>query len=61
MSPQDIITSEEIANVLHVKTTTLYDYRWRKQSKCPLFKQGRRLFSFKPDFDRWYKERLEYV
>ena len=32
MTVQDIITAEEMAGLLRIKTQTLYDNRWRAQS-----------------------------
>lgn len=61
MSPQDRYTAEEIAQILGIRVETLYDHRWRDQSKCPLYKQGKRLFSDKHSFERWYQGRLQYV
>ena len=61
MSPQDIMTAEDVASILHVKVTTLYDWRWREKAGCPLFHQGRRLFSYKRKFDDWYRNRLTYA
>ena len=61
MTTQEIMTAEEIANILDIKITTLYDNRWREQSGCPLFRQGRKLFAYRTKFDEWYKQRLVYV
>ena len=61
MSPQDRYNSEEIAQMLDVKVATLYDHRWREQSKCPLFKVGKKLFAWKNEFDEWYQEKMQYV
>ncbi len=61
MTPQDVMNAQEIANLLHVKPQTLYDHRWREQSGCPLFKQGRKLFAYRVEFDTWYRKRLIYV
>ena len=61
MTTIDRYTAEEIANILDVKVETLYDHRWRGQSGCPLFKQGKRLFAMKKEFDEWYNKRAVYV
>lgn len=61
MTAQEIITVEEMAVLLRIKAKTLYDNRWRAQSRCPLFRQGKRLFSYRKEFERWYKARLQYV
>lgn len=61
MTTQDIMTAEEIAELLHIKVPTLYDHRWREKTGIPLFKQGRGLFGYREDFDKWYKGRIQYV
>lgn len=61
MTRYEILTAEEIAETLQIKQPTLYDHRWREQSGCPLYKQGKRLFAKKAEFDRWYKGRIQYV
>ena len=61
MTKHDIMTAEEIAETLRIKQPTLYDHRWKEQSGCPLFKQGKRLFARKNEFDSWYKGRIQYV
>jgi len=62
MSPtEEKYKSEEIANTLDVKVKTLYDHRWREQSGIPLFKQGKKLFAWKKEFDSWYDKRVKYV
>ncbi|MFC1590577.1 hypothetical protein ACFL42_03705 [Candidatus Omnitrophota bacterium] len=61
MSPQDIMTAEEIAILLYIKVGTLYDNRWRALSKCPLFRQGRRLFGYRKEIEAWYRNRMQYV
>ncbi len=61
MTKIDLYTAQEMAATLNIKVETLYDGRWREQSKCPLFRQGKRLFAMKNKFDKWYAERLVYV
>lgn len=61
MTITDRYTAQEIASILGIKVETLYDSRWRQQSGCPLFRQGKRLFVVRKDFDEWYKGRLVYV
>ena len=61
MTVQDIVTAEEIARLLHIRTQTLYDNRWRAQSRCPLFRQGKRLFSYRKEFEKWFMSRIQYV
>ena len=61
MTAQEIITVEEMAELLRIKAQTLYDNRWRAQSRCPLFRQGRRLFSYRKEFEKWFVSRMQYV
>jgi hypothetical protein len=61
MTMQDIVTTEEIAGLLRIRVQTLYDNRWRAQSGCPLFRQGRRLFSYRREFEKWFMSRVQYV
>ena len=61
MTAQSIITVREIAEILSIKVATLYDYRWREKSGCPLFRQGRKLFAYRERFNEWYRQRLIYV
>ena len=61
MTVQDILTVEEVADVLRVTRNTVQRKKWRDQTGCPLFKQGKRLFSYRIEFERWYKNRVRYV
>jgi len=61
MTREDIYTAQEVADILGIAVATLYDKRWREQSGCPLFRQGKRLFAIKKDFDEWYQKRAVYV
>ncbi len=62
MSPTDEkYTAEQIAIMLDISIKTLYDHRWREQSGCPLFRQGKKLFAWKREFDVWYDKRVVYV
>jgi len=61
MTSADRYTAQEAADILGIAVATLYDNRWREQSRCPLFRQGKRLFSMKTEFDEWYNKRAVYV
>lgn len=62
MSPtEEKYKAEQIAETLDVKVKTLYDNRWREQSGIPLFKQGKKLFAWKKEFDVWFDKRVKYV
>ena len=57
MTKEDIISAEEICSILRIKPNTLHSKRWRKESHIPAFRQGKYLFSFKKEFESWYKRR----
>jgi len=59
MTKEDIISAEEICDILHIKPNTLYSKRWRRESSIPAFRQGKYLFSFKKEFWSWYNLRIK--
>lgn len=61
MTPADRYTAQEVADILGIEVETLYGGRWRGASGCPVFKQGKYLFAFKKEFDKWYMGRLQYA
>ena len=61
MTALDLYTADEMAAILKIRVETLYDNRWRSESGCPVFRQGKRLFAFKAEFDKWYMGRLQYA
>jgi hypothetical protein len=57
MTKEDILTVQEICEILKIKSNTLHSKRWRSISNIPVFRQGKRLFSLKKEFWNWYMER----
>ena len=57
----EVIWVDEMAQKCGIKQPTFYDKRWKEQSGCPLFRQGKRLGSFRRDFEKWYRDRLRYA
>jgi excisionase family DNA binding protein len=57
----DIIQAKEIAGILGIKVTTLYDKRWVKQVGIPVYKNGKRLFVKRNEFEEWYNGRICYA
>jgi hypothetical protein len=65
MSPADErYNAVQMASMCNVKVETMYDPRWRRSTGINgvLFKQGKYLFSWKREFDRWWSsERVACV
>lgn len=55
MTRQDIMTVEDISNVLGISKNTIQRRSWRKQTGCPLRKIGKRLYSQTVDFQKWLR------
>mgnify|MGYP001577763620 CR=1 FL=1 len=53
---KEILTAEDIANLLHIAPNTIHSERWKKRSKCPIVKHGKRLLATKEDFWKWFKQ-----
>ena len=61
MTRKDIMTAEEIADILGIQKATLYDKRWRRETGIPIFKQGKYLFALRSKFMEWYSGRMSYA
>ena len=55
MSPQDVMTIEEISKILSISVNTLQRKSWRIKTGCPLKKIGRRLLAYRKDFEDWFR------
>ena len=53
MSPQDIMTIEEVSKILGVGVNTLQRRSWRIRMGCPIKKIGKRLIAYRPQFEEW--------
>ena len=60
MTAQETLTVEQIADILKITPNTIHSKRWRNKWHAPLYKMGKRLFANKPEFDRWYQDRMIY-
>ena len=52
---KEILTVEDIANILHVKPNTIHSKRWKEKTGCPLNKHGKRLLAHAPEFWKWFE------
>lgn len=55
MSPHDILTVEQIAELLHISKNTVQRKSWREKTGCPLRKIGKRLYVVAHEFTAWMK------
>ena len=55
MSPQDVLTVEQIAEMLHITPNTIQRKSWREHTGCPLRKIGKRLYCNALDFQKWLR------
>ena len=55
MTQQDIMTVEQIADVLRISKNTIQRKSWREKTGCPLRKKGKRLYAMVEEFNNWFK------
>ena len=55
MTKQDVLTVEEISNILGISRNTIQRKNWREKTGCPLRKIGRRLYALASEFNKWLK------
>lgn len=55
MTRQDILTVEQIADILGVSRNTIQRRSWRDRTGCPLRKVGKRLYMLDAEFHKWMK------
>jgi len=56
MVEKEVMRVEDVSRVLGVTPNTIRSMRWRKSSKCPIIKRGKRLYVIAEDFWKWFKE-----
>lgn len=56
MTKEDILTVEQIADILRLSVNTIQRKSWRDKTGCPLRKIGRRLYALADEFYKWLKE-----
>ena len=55
MIQQDIMTVEQIADVLRISRNTIQRKSWREKTGCPLHKKGKRLYTIAKEFNDWLR------
>ncbi|MDP3790337.1 MAG: helix-turn-helix domain-containing protein [Candidatus Omnitrophota bacterium] len=55
MTKADVLTADQIAEVLGISRNTIQRPSWREKTGCPLKKIGRRLYITEIDFQKWLK------
>ena len=58
MTREDLMTAQEVADILGIAVPTLYDNRHRERMGIPFFKVGKKLFVYRSQFDKWYKNAM---
>lgn len=60
MSSFEVLMVEDIAKILRIATNTIHSRRWQEKSGCPLFKKGKRLYAFAPEFWKWFRKDVRF-
>lgn len=55
MTREDILTVEQISEILEISRNTIQRRNWRERTGCPLRKVGKRLYAFATEFYKWMK------
>lgn len=55
MTRQDILTVEEISDILEISRNTIQRRNWRERTGCPVRKIGKRLYALAGEFYKWMK------
>ena len=55
MTRQDILTVEQISEILGISRNTIQRRIWRERTGCPLRKIGKRLYALVAEFYKWMK------
>ena len=53
MTRQDVLTVEQVSEVLGVSRNTIQRRDWREKTGCPLRKIGKRLYILVDEFHKW--------
>lgn len=54
-TPEDIMWASEIAKLAGVKVETIRGSRWKKKSRFPLLKRGKKLYAIRSEVCKWVK------
>ena len=55
MTRQDVLTVEQVSDILGISRNTVQRKGWREKTGCPLRKIGRRLYALSSEFYKWLK------
>ncbi len=55
MTQGDLLTAEQVAEILHISPNTVQRKAWRERTGCPLRKKGKRLYALVKEFYAWMK------
>jgi len=55
MTRQDVLTVDEVSNILGISKNTIQRKAWREKTGCPLRKVGKRLYTLAGEFHKWLK------
>ena len=55
MTRQDVLTVEDVANILGISKNTIQRKSWRERTGCPLGKIGKYLLVLTKDFEEWIR------
>jgi excisionase family DNA binding protein len=55
MTKQDVLTVEQVSEILGVSKNTIQRKVWRDKTGCPLRKIGKRLYVLANEFHNWLK------
>ncbi len=53
MTRQDVLTVEQVSEILGISRNTIQRRDWREKTGCPLRKIGKRLYTLVDEFHRW--------
>ncbi len=53
MTRQDVLTVEQVSEILGISRNTIQRRNWREKTGCPLRKIGKRLYILTTEFHKW--------
>ena len=56
MTKEDILTVEQVAEILQISPNTIQRKNWRERTGCPLKKKGKRLYALVNEFFKWLRD-----
>ena len=61
MTRQDVLTVEDVANILGISKNTIQRKSWRERTGCPLGKIGKELRTLDEDLREWIRTKYGKV